>query len=879
MTASQNHHADRFVGRQAELTTLRDWLDRGERLVTVWGPPGIGKTRLALELLHEVDCNRPGAPTWHCVCDLSTLEDQRWLISTVANCLGIDPPSGRGRAGPDVALRRALAARGRGLLILDNVERVTDGVARSVAGWLDAARELTVLSTSRERLRTAGEVCMELGSLTLPGDRDAPSSDAVALFFERARAQDPAFGAGCEDDRFVAQLVRLLDGIPLAIELAAARVGVMSVEELVRRVSTGIDVLSRGVRSASSRQATLRGAVQWSWDLLSPVERAVLARCSAFRGRFGLAAAEAVLRDACGAESVLDVLHALRDKSMLRVRRETGETRFEIYFGIREFAAEQLELSGQSEATRTRHARVYVAAAAAARAEMEQSGRSDEVHLLAMDKDNLFAAYEFLDGVHSDTSAESVLSAIVALEPVLLSRGPVEQLLEMVERYMTRPDARSVGPVLYARGMHARARALQLSGSLDAAQRDFGTALGLLPVDADRWQKAALLMDAGMLHHQRRNLDQARDCYTQALDLYEGGDSIRQQARVLGDIGALHHDQREFDVASKYYQRALHHLRRAEEPRLEGNILANLGLLASESGRFDEADAYLTRAEATLEKASDRRLLGIVRGNRGALALERGELEVARETLGLAIRDLAEFGDSSSQALCLARHAAVEASLSDTNDWWAHSFAAERLIDADEDPLTLAAVRLYAALAELASTAPPSSDTLQRVRARVASAREPRPDSGLSLADLSDDVRAALRLLERRLARIEPLSERLRGVPADALVVGPDGTWFRPPGGVSQSLGSHGPVRRILLALSLRSGAGERAGLSLDELREIGWPGEKIQPEAAANRVHVALAELRRRGLKAYLVRLPKGYALSDRVTIHRSDVVFPETP
>jgi hypothetical protein len=206
--------------------------------------------------------------------------------------------------------------------------------------------------------------------------------------------------------------------------------------------------------------------------------------------------------------------------------------------------------------------------------------------------------------------------------------------------------------------------------------------------------------------------------------------------------------------------------------------------------------------------------------------------------------------------------------------------AAERLIDPDEDPLTLAAVRLYAALAELASATPPSGDTLQRVRARVAAVREPRSDSGLSLADLSDDVRAALRLLERRLARIEPLSGSLQGVPEDALVVGPEATWFRPPGGVSQSLGSHGPVRRILLALSAGSRESrETAGLSLDELREIGWPGEKIQPEAAANRVHVALAELRRRGLKAYIVRLSKGYALSDRVKIHRSEVPFPEHP
>lgn len=879
VTQSMNERSipgrDGFVGRGRELHELASCLERGARLVTIVGSPGIGKTRLVQEFLRRLDAERTSEIRWHRFCDLSELRDPRELTSSVARQIGLEPATRKSRRSVAAVVTRALAARGRGILVLDNVEQIAGPVVQVIDEWHEAAPELVVLCTSRERLRAPGEVCLEVGSLGLPSTSSPDECEAVTLFVERARSHHSTFSLSSGAARTVADLVTLLDGVPLAIELAAARVGVMNVDELLRRVSTDIDVLSRGVRSASRRQSTLRSAVEWSWDLLSPLERDVLSRCSVFRGGFGLVAAEQVLRDVCTTHPVLDVLHALRDKSLVRVTEE-GPPRFSLSFGIREIAAERLASAALEDETRNRHAKAYRALAAAARAELERTGCSDSALALERDRDNLMAAYEYVEGQSERASPGDVLDAIVALAPILLAQGPIDRLLELVEAYLARSDARSVDPALYARCLQARARALQLSASLDAAERDFETALALMPPDADRWQMAALLVDAGVLHHQRRHLERARDCYTRALDLYEQNGSVRQRARVLGDIGALHHDQRQFDVAETYYRRALRLLSRVDEPRLGGNILANLGLLASEAGRLGEADACLERAEATLASSSDRRLLGVVRGNRGALAFERGELEQARHLLGLAIRDLSEFGDSTSEALCLARHAAVEATLSGTGDWWKQAFAAEQLIDGDEDPLTLITVRLYAAVAELASLTPPSSEPLRRAKMLVEAARQPRHDTGSSLADLSDDARAALRLLERRLSHIEPLSAALISIPEDALVVGPDATWFRPPGGVSQALGAHGPIRRILLALSARHGDALHHGFGLEELREIGWPGEKIQTDSAANRVHVALAELRRRGLKAFIVRLSRGYALSDRLTVVRSDVPFP---
>jgi predicted ATPase/Tfp pilus assembly protein PilF len=878
MTGAANHLTDRFVGRRSELATLGAWFADGERLVTIVGPPGIGKTRLAVEYLRMLEARQGPDFEWLRFCDLGEARDARDVYGAVENALGVVPRRRKAHSAAMTTLALALNSRGAGLLVLDNVEQIGDTIARTAIDWLHGSPQLRILFTSRERLRAAGETCLELGPLELPTGAPLGDSDAMTLFIERARHHEPSFQVTRENEHVVADLLRALDGIPLAIELAAARVSVMNAEELRRRVAVGIDCLSRGTRSAPSRQSTLRSAVQWSWDLLSDVERDVLSRCSVFRGGFTLAAAEAVFHDAGASQSVLDTLHGLRDKSMLRVTMGVAETRFNLFFGVREFAAEQLASSGREDEIRKLHAQTYLALASAIRAEMDRSGNSKGIHELVQEHDNLIAAHEYLAAAPTSATVEQILTSIIALEPVLLTRGPVEELLDLVERFLARSDSTSIRPAMYARALNAHASALQLSGALDAAESAYERAINTMPRDGDVWQRAALLVDAGVLQHRRRHLERAHGLYTEALALYEAHGSVRQQARVLGDIGAVHHDRRRFQDAESFYRRALHLLRRAEDSRLEGNLLANLGLLAAEEGRFEEAEASLARAETALELAGDRRLLGIVRGNLGALALERGELEKARERLLIAIRNLSEFGDLPSQALCLARHAAVEAALSASNEWQAHSYAAERLLDAEDDPLTLMAVRLYLALADLVSGSP-TTDKLRRVRELVASACTENTREGQSLADLSDDVRAAIRLLEKQLNLAEPLAEYLREAPEDALVVGPDGTWFRPPGGVSQSLGSHGPVRRILLALASLSAREAESGLDIEELREIGWPGERMQPEAAANRVHVALAELRRRGLKRFILRRPNGYALAEALPIHRSETPYPERP
>jgi predicted ATPase len=870
-------HADAFVGRREELAFLQAALERGERIVTLVGPPGIGKTRLALEYTRGLARSGAGlARLSPCSCDLSEAGNEQDFWVAVSSALGLRSPHGRARGAPNGAVVRALCARGGGLLVLDDVERVLDPLARAVVDWVRAVPGLRVLVTSRERLRTAGEVCLEVGPLGLPSDRDGTGGDAVALFVQRARAHTPEFVFADGDLGLVASLVSSLDGNPLAIELGAARMGVLGIVELTRRLSSGIDVLSHGSRHAGTRQATFRGAIRWSWDLLSDREREVLGRASVFRGGFQIGAAEAVLQEVDPGPSLLDTLHSLRDKSMLRVRENGAGPRFDLPFGIREFAAVRLAESGQESNARSRHATAYVALALEACLDAERFGRSDATRALVPERDNLLAAHAHFATFAEHGNIAWVLDAVLALEPVLLSQGPVERLLEVVEGLFARPDAAALDDERRARGLRARAKALQLSGELDAAERDFEAALGCAANLEDGKLLASLLVDTGMLHHQRRRLPLAREHYSRALSIHESGGRPRLRARVLGNLGAVHHDERNFEAAEREYRKALALLRRDREPRLEGNILANLGVLATEQGRFDEADDHFSRAEAELHVAEDRRLLGIVRGNRGAMAFERGDIDRARIELSRAIIDLAELGDLSSQALCLARKAAVDAVLSAGGDFSAYTAAAERLIDPEEDPLALMAVRLFGVLADLSASAPVSAEVVRRVRARMAEARAPL-ETGASLADLSDDIRAALRLLERQLALVEPLGALLEEAPADALLVGPDAQWFRVPNGISQSLAAHGPVRRILLALVREHASEAQKSLDLDALRDAGWPSERMSPDAATNRVHVALAELRRRGLRTLLKRTSGGYALSPALPIHFMDAPFPE--
>jgi predicted ATPase/class 3 adenylate cyclase len=337
-----------ILGREGAVAELTDLL-RKARLVTLLGMGGLGKTRLAIETAARAAAGYPDG-AWFV--DLAAVTDAEAVAPAVAGVFGV-----AGQAGKSVTESVVDALRARRLLIvLDNCEHVTRAAAAVAHAILGACPRVTVLATSRELLRIVGEQVWPIAPLAFDGD----TAPAVQLFAERARAVAPDFVLGEQGD-VVARLCQALDGIPLAIELAAARVRAMSPAQILERISHRFRLLTGGARGTpNERHQTLRNAVQWSFDFLTPAEQAVVTRAALFAGGFSLEAAEEVCADAdVDAIDVCDLLSALVNKSLLHVERRHGDVRFAMLETIRGFCLGKLEAAGELGALRRRHAAFF----------------------------------------------------------------------------------------------------------------------------------------------------------------------------------------------------------------------------------------------------------------------------------------------------------------------------------------------------------------------------------------------------------------------------------------------------------------------------------------------------------------------------------------
>ncbi len=358
----QNHLArlarSSLIGRRHELRALGELLQQ-HRTVTIVGPGGMGKTTLALSYLAERS-NQSDV----CWIDLSachTLED---IFATAARTLDL----GLVGASSDALAQQighALTARQFQLLVLDNFDFLVEHAPASVGVWLALAPAVRVLVTSRARLSLTGEALYELGPLPLPDDKkasDAPVSDAVSLFVARAQNVSPSFALTQETRRDTERLVKLLDGIPLAIELAAAQVRFLAPKQLLARMDQKLDLLEGGPQDVVERHQTLRSAIDGSWQSLDEDARMTLAQCSVFRGSFSLEAAEAIVPLSGRGLRVLRALGRLKDASLLRVvntHDPAAPKRFAFYNSIHDYAREKLGELGLETETLVRHAHYF----------------------------------------------------------------------------------------------------------------------------------------------------------------------------------------------------------------------------------------------------------------------------------------------------------------------------------------------------------------------------------------------------------------------------------------------------------------------------------------------------------------------------------------
>ncbi|MEO5881410.1 MAG: tetratricopeptide repeat protein [Caldimonas sp.] len=597
-----------FVGRAKELDEIRRRLE-SVRLLTLTGSGGCGKTRLALQCAAESLGFHPDG-VW--LVELAALSNPDLVPQTVATALGLKEQPGK-------SLTRTVTDRlgpKQVLLVLDNAEHLLDATAQLAEAVLISCPKATLLVSSREALGIAGEAVYRVPSLSLPDPHREPTPEslegceAVLLFIVRVRAHTPRFVLSRANAPAVASICQRLDGIPLAIELAGARVRSMAVEEVNQRLDQRFRLLTGGLRTALPRQQTLRSLIDWSYDLLHSNEQALFRRLAVFSGGWTLGEAETVcVDDGDDGTAVPDLLGSLVDKSLVVAEDCGGAMRFRTLETVRQYARDRLLESGEVEVWRNRHLSCFVALAEEAGPQLHGPQQQSWIDRLETEHDNMRAALEWCSRI--DSLAESGLRLAGALWPFWSVHGYLAEGSGWLSRVLAgAPDLRSdwhasalsgAGELARIQGDHAAARSLQ-ERSL-AIRRELGNRRGV----------SQSLTHLGTLAMRQAD-------YTAARALIEEGLAIQ---RELGDRAGL------------------------------ASSLGNLGLLASDLGDFARARVLQEECLAIKREVGDQRGVAIAWFNLGNVAAEQGDHPAARKVFGESLAEFRSIGDTRAEAQVL----------------------------------------------------------------------------------------------------------------------------------------------------------------------------------------------------------------------------------
>jgi predicted ATPase/class 3 adenylate cyclase len=585
-----------FMGRKQELTEVLGLLARDDvRLLTLTGAGGTGKTRLGLQAAGALGDRYPDGVWW---VPLAALRDPELVLAT---------------AGPVVGAKDGLAehiADGSMLLLLDNFEHLVDA-APDLAGLLGSCPKLDVLVTSREPLHVTVEQEYPVPPLV--------HEEGVEFFLARARAVTPDF----EADESVSEICLRLDGLPLALELAAARVKALSTVQILERLEQRLPLLTGGARDLPERQRTLRATIEWSHELLSPEERHLFARLAVFRGGCTLEAAEAVV------EAELDTLQALVDKNLLR----HTEDRFWMLETIREYAAEQLDDSDEAEELRRAHAEYVRALADSARPHLRSGAKQAEwLRRVEGERDNVRAA---LRSALDRGREELALEIAAALGPFWWFRGPAEGLA-WLEQALARA---TVAPALRAAALEAAGGCAWFIGDHERALRLFEEGLTIVQEIGDRAGSAMMLTRMGPPLGAAGRFDEAEAVVREGLAIHRELGEKGEVALALHMLGGLAAERGDLDQAMPFYEESVALARELDDSfQLEYNLL-NLAEMALKGGDLARAEALGREGLTVAREIGDGMmtswglsLLSVTAARRGDATLA-GKLWVAAEQL------------------------------------------------------------------------------------------------------------------------------------------------------------------------------------------------------------------------------------------------------
>ncbi len=653
---------DDLVGREREIAELQRLLAHS-RLVTLTGPGGVGKTRLALAVAHAItDAFVDGAY----FVDLAPLDNAELVLPAIARATGVREEPGLPLLDSVVD---ALGER-RTLLLIDNVEHVAAG-AGVVSELLGRCPRLVTLTTSRRRLRLRGEqeylvqplAVPEAAISAEPGSRSALPTTALAdvpavtLFTRRARAVRPAFELSTANARAVVEICRRLDGLPLAIELAAARVRLLPPHELLELLDHPLSVLTSGPDDAPDRHRTLRATIGWSHDLLTAEEQDLFARLAVFAGGFTLDAAEwvsgsqgdRVSGTITPTPSVLDLVASLLDQSLLR-QSAVGEegARFGMLETIRAYAWERLEFSGEEDDARRRHAAYFLALAEVAEPELAGPEQETWLERLESEHDNLRRALVTLQTFADGSEA---LRLAAALWRFWWRRGYLSEGRLWLEPALAAGE--DVEPSVRAAAHDGAGALAEAQGDLPAAAAHHEAALQLRRVLSDRRGEARSLIDLGIIADKMGSPEQAMALFADGLTLARGEDDRLQIASGLANLGFVCLDRGDHQRAAASFKESLELFRGLGDRRNLSYVLGGLGNLAFLEGDYAGAVAMQQESLRELRQLGDRQGIADAVADLGHAVQRLGDLDRAEELYTEALRRYEELGDRSGGAFIL----------------------------------------------------------------------------------------------------------------------------------------------------------------------------------------------------------------------------------